>query len=238
MSQTHQALGALADELERSGEDRERLHLVRCALSFKRAWVELAEALHGLRQSGSFQRWGYPDLHSYCAAELHLKSSTVDKLLVSLSTVRTYAPDMLANRMAQAAPPSLDAIQYFNKAVELTEKAQSDESSKLDAPADVVDQLRAAVFDEGRSVTELRKQFNPVLRPKSPEVEAQETIRKTRTAAHKLVELVRNVDGLAEARVARLEAVVEALLRDLEAMSPSKPEKGEAGEEASAEAVS
>ena len=222
MSRSHQALGELVEELERSGQDRERLHVVRCALSFKRAWVDLAEALAALRQSGSYSRWGYSDLHSYCAEELHLKSATVDKLLLSLSAMRTYAPEVLANRMAGATPPSLDAIDYFSRAVDLTERAQKDESRHLDAPDEVMDQLRAAVFEEGRSLAELRKQFNPVLRPKSPEDEAVDSVRKTRAAVQKVIELVRNVDGLTEKRVARVEAALDALLRDLDALAPPK----------------
>lgn len=222
MSRSHQALGELVEELERSGKDRERLHVVRCAFNFKRAWVDLAEALAGLQQSGSFRRWGYDDLHGYCSQELHLKSATVDKLLLSLSAVRTYAPEVLANRRATSDLPSLDAVDYFSRAMNITERAQQDEARHLDAPEEVMDQLRAAVFDEGRSLSELRKQFNPVLHPKSPQDEAQEHIRKTRALAQRLMEHVRNVDGLTEKRAARVEAALDALLRDLDALTPSK----------------
>lgn len=233
MSQSHQALGTLVEELEQSGADRERLRVVRCALNFKRAWVELAEALAHLKQSGAFRAWGYEDLHSYCASELHIKAATVEKLLVSLTTVQTYAPEMLANRMAPAAPPSLDALDYFSKAVDLTERAERALPEGVEAPAnDVVDQLRAAVFDEGRSVKELRKQFNPVLRPKSPEEETVDGARKTRAAAQRLLELVNNLDGLTEKRVGRVVAVVESLLRDLEVMAPTKKKASSEEEEA------
>ena len=222
-------MGALAEELERTGADRDRIVLVRCAVNFKRAWVDLAEALAGLQQSRAFVRWGFEDLHQYCSSELNIKAATVDKLLLSLSTMRTYAPEALQGRGAPAVVPSMDAIEYFSRAVDRTERAGRDAAEaasasgpSLEAPGDVVDQLRAAVFDEGRSVSELRKQFNPVLHPKSPEEEAEEIVRKTRGAAQKLVELVGNLDFLAEKRVARLQAAIEALVRDLDEHSSTE----------------
>lgn len=221
----------MAEELERSGADRERLVLVRCALSFKRAWVDLAEALARLQQSKAYRRWGFDDLHAYCSAELHVKPATVDKLLLSLTAVRTYAPQVLAERDAPTLVPSMDAVEYFTKAVDYTERqrAKAGDTAEADGEPgeDVVDQLRAAVFDEGRSVAELRKQFNPVLRPKSPEDEALELVRKARTTAHKLMEMVRNIDALTEKRTARTEAAIEALVRDLDTIAPP-PSKGKA----------
>lgn len=238
MSRSHRELGALAEELERAGADRERLVLVRCALNFKRAWVDLAEALAGLQHSRAYRRWGFEDLHSYCSAELHVKPATVDKLLLSLSAVRTYAPQVLSDRAVPADVPSMDAVEYFTRAVDFTERKRSrgDAEGDGDEPAsDVVDQLRAAVFDEGRSVAELRKQFNPVFRPKAPEAEALEQVRKARATAQRLMELVRGVEALTEKRIARTEAAIEALVRDLDGIAPPASRgKAKAAEEQAA----
>jgi GTP cyclohydrolase I len=67
---SHQKLDALAQMLERTGEDPLRLELVHRAQRFKRSWVELAEALHELRGNRGYEAWGYADLHEYCAKEL------------------------------------------------------------------------------------------------------------------------------------------------------------------------
>lgn len=232
MSRGHQKLGALLDSLRASG-DRSRIDIVTRALNFKRAWVELAEGLSHLQHTRDFQRWGYDDLHAYCADELMIKAATVDKLLLSLSTVRTHAPEMLERHAGgyEADVPSLESVDYFARALDLTERDAASERRHIDAPASVVDELRAAVFEEGQSVGELRKRFNPVLRPKTPEQEAQELARKTRAATQRVLELVHNLEGLTEKRVARVEAALDALLRDLDALDPpAKKAKAEAAE--------
>lgn len=223
MSRSHQKLGELLESLRPDG-DRERLEIVTRALNFKRAWVELAEGLAALQHSGAYRRWGFEDLHAYCAGELMIKAATVNKLLVSLSTMRDHAPQVLQTRVRDDVP-SLDAVDYFARALDLTERDQRDDGEdrsrpRIEAPDQVVEELRAAVFEEGQSVGELRKRFNPVLRPKTPEQEGQELTRKTRVAAQRLVQLVHNLEGLTEKRVARVEAALDALLRDLDKLDP------------------
>lgn len=230
MARSHQKLGELLESLRPSG-DRERLDIVARALNFKRAWVELAEGLAKLQSSGAYRRWGFDDLHSYCTGELMIKPATVDKLLLSLSTVRDHAPDVL-QAPSRDEVPSLDAVDYFARALNLTERDEAEAHHKIDAPERVVEELRAAVFDEGQSVGELRKRFNPVLRPKTPEQEGQELSRKTRAAAQRLLQLVHNLDGIAEKRVARVEAALDALLRDLDKLDPAPTEKADADADA------
>jgi len=70
--------------------------------------------------------------------------------------------------------------------------------------------------------------------PKTPEQEAQELTRKTRAAVQRVLELVHNLEGLTEKRVARVEAALDSLLRDLDTIDP--PER-KAKREAEAEAV-
>ena len=132
--------------------------------------------------------------------------------------------------LEQGAPrdvPSLDSVDYFSRALGLNASGgggADDAPRRLDAPDGVVEELRAAVFEEGQSVGELRKRFNPVLHPKPEEAVVADQVRKTRTASARLMELVRNLDGLSEKRVARVEASIEALMRDLDKMAPP-PEK-------------
>lgn len=224
MVSTHRKLDALFQSLSDSGEDPRRLEIVRRAINFKRAWVELADGLTTLQRSGAYEKWGYTDLHEYCSNELHIRPATTDKLLLSLNTVRDHAPQMLEQGTPQDVP-SLDSVDYFSRALDLTGPGAKDASRRLDAPDDVVEELRAAVFDEGQSVGELRKRFNPVLRPKPDEEQAADNARKTRTAAARLLELVRNLDGLSEKRIARVEASVDALMRDLDKLAPPAEKK-------------
>lgn len=121
---------------------------------------------------------------------------------------------MCCRATASREIPSLDAVDYFNRALGSEQKPGP--FRRLDAPEHVLDQLRSAVFDEGQGVRELRERFNPVLKPKSDTPEPQDTVRKARTAAQKLSQLLGEIEGLTEARVARVQAAIEALLRDLE----------------------
>jgi hypothetical protein len=220
VSETHDRLEALADRLEQAGDDPFRVTLLRCAQRFKRSWLELAKVLYELQSRRGFDRWGYADLHEYCQKELAIRPSTVDKLLLSYGTVQRHAPEVLAGvnsgSRERSDVPSFDAVDYFARAIGREESA----SKRLDAAPEVIDKLRAAVFEEGRSLPELRGEFGPLLRPKS--AESEDVAARARTAAHKLLSILPNVPGLTEARMARTCAALEALVRDLEAMEPAQ----------------
>lgn len=199
--------------LERAGDDPERLGLVERAQRFKRSWIELAEALAGLRKTRSYERWGYADLHEYCNRELSIKPATVDKLLLSFGTVARYAPEVLEHDGVAHQVPSIDAVDYFSRAIGDDERPGP--FRRLDVKNDVVEQLRAAVFDEGQGVRELRERFNPVLKPKTLP-EGSELARRARDTAKRLLALLPDLRELSEARIGRVTAALESLIRDLE----------------------
>lgn len=217
MPKSHDRLQALADKLERDGSDPLRLEVVRRAERFKRSWIELASALADAREQRAFERWGYADLHEYCQKELALRPATVDKLLLSYGTVRTHAPQMLKAQHHEV--PSLESVDYFARAIAATERP----SRRLDAPEPaVLDQLRTAVFDQGRSLPELRGEFGPLLHPKA-ELSAREEARKrARAAAQRVLELLPELRGVSEARVGRVTAALEALINDLDALDAAR----------------
>jgi hypothetical protein len=217
MSKGHDVLEALADRMERSGEDSARVDIVRRAQRFKRSWVELAEGLHALRKTRRYEEWGFSDLSDYCTKELHIKAATLDKLVLSYGALREHAPDVLARDGVSRDIPSLDAVDYFSKALGDRDRNDGDKK-RLDAPSGVIDELRAAVFDEGRSVGELRKRFDPILRPRSPDEEQSDGLRRLKALADRMNEAVQNTAGLSEKRVARVVAALEALLRDIAEM--------------------
>jgi hypothetical protein len=210
-------LDALAEMLERTGDDPLRLDLVQRAQRFKRSWVDLAEALSRLRQNRAYEQWGYADLQEYCSSELAIRGATVDKLLLSFSTVQRHAPEVLKRDGVARDIPSIDAVDFFSRALGSEEKPGP--VRRLDAADETIEQLRSAVFDEGSNVRELRERFQPVLRPQAAgeTLDAHEPARKARVTAAKLCEMLPDLPGLTEARIGRTLAALEALLRDLDA---------------------
>jgi hypothetical protein len=225
MSKGHEVLEALADRMENSGGDPARVDIVRRAQRFKRSWVELAEGLTALRKNRRYEKWGYSDLADYCQKELHIKPVTMEKLVLSYGTLRQHAPEVLRRDGVSREIPSLEVVDYFSRAV----SPDADSGKKrMDAPREVLDELRNAIFDEGRSLGELRKRFDPILRPKSAEEEANDQLRKLKSMAEKLSEAVQNTEGLSEKRVGRVLAVMESLVRDVDELIEKQGGRGRA----------
>ncbi len=217
MSGMVQRLKQLVEDLEQGGGAPERLHAARCALAFKRSWVELAGALSAVREGGAYQSWGYDDLLSYCASELGLRRATVDKLLVSYATLNKHAPRRLESD-EEGAIPSYQALDYFARA---TGEPRADGSMPKNAPkqpieGEVYDQLRAAVFEQGQTAAQLRYNFDPLVRPRSPEERQLLALRRASATAQRLLEQLGEVDGLAEEQVNHLQAVIDDLRGQIE----------------------
>jgi hypothetical protein len=214
-------LDDLEEVLARAGDDPERLTLVQRAQRFKRSWVELAQSLAALRASRSYERWGFADLHEYCAKELAVKPVTVDKLLLSLNTVQRHAPEVLERDGVARSIPSLEAVEYFGRAIGTDDRPGP--ARRLDAPDSVIDELRSAVFDENQGVRELRQRFTPALHPERAERdEEDELVRRAQQASERLRLMVQDIPGLTEARIARVTAALEAFERDLASLHPAK----------------
>ncbi|MEZ4382812.1 MAG: hypothetical protein R3A79_15870 [Nannocystaceae bacterium] len=230
-------IDALAELLERTGGDAERLEVVRRTQRFKRSWIELAEALAKVRSSQSYTRWGYNDFYKYCSEELTLKRPTVDKLVLSFHTIRSHAPEVLEWDGVAKVIPSYEAVDYFSRAVgevdgrgpvapkkssAKSEEVEALDEDELEAGGDepeVIREVRAAVFDEGKPLAELRKRFDPVLYPRPKGAEKLELITKASAAARRLAELLPDIDGLEAKRVQKIEVELGALRQELEAIA-------------------
>ncbi len=223
MSKATEKIDALLAELEESGADPARLDALRCTQRFKRSWVELGEMLVKMRAEGKWEEWGFADFHSYCATELHLRRATVDKLTVSFSTLQRLAPQVLKWDGIQREVPSYQAVDYFGKAVQAANKPPEQRTPASGqappAPREVLKDLRHAVFDEGQSVAELRKRFDPILRPKPRGADELDAIQKALGAARKLAELLPEIDGLSEDKVVPVEKALGHLREELEALA-------------------
>jgi len=217
-------LDRIAESLAERGADPERLDLVDRARRFKRSWVEMAEGLVRVRDSRAYERWGYPDIHAYCAQELQIRSATVDKLLLSYLAVRRHAPRVLERDGVDEPLPAMDAVDYFARAVG-TDAANDAPEPVRDAADEVVEELRHAVFDERSPVAVLRRRFDPVLFPKPDGAEELSSLRKADGAARRLLALLDGVDGLSRRRVREVSAALEGLREDLAPLLESARER-------------
>lgn len=240
MSGGTKKIDALADLLEKTGSDAERLEVVRRTQRFKRSWIELAEALAKVRSTQAYTRWGFNDFYTYCAEELTLKKATVDKLVLSFHTIRSHAPEVLEWDGVARVIPSYEAVDYFSRAVHEYGEETGVVEPTPDAPppanrpprgkkgpeaGEMLGEVKAAVFDEGQPLAELRKRFDPVLFPRPKGAEKLDAIQKASAAARRLAELLPDIDGLSEKRVQKLENELGALRQELDALAEPLKEK-------------
>ena len=109
--------------------------------------------------------------------------------------------------------PSIDAVDYFARLV------GDHADDPREHPEAIVAELRQAVFDEARPVNALRRQFNPILCPRSDEEVARETVERASAATRRLLSLLPALQGLSRRRRSELAAVLEALDRELAAIA-------------------
>ncbi|MCA9712058.1 MAG: hypothetical protein KDK70_39850 [Myxococcales bacterium] len=228
MTKATEKIDALLARLEQTGADPQRLDALRRTQSFKRSWVELAQTLVEIRRDSSYEAWGYEDFYKYCTQELFLKRGTVDKLTVSYSTLKRLAPSVLQWDGVEREIPSYQAVDYFSKAMGATTERggrAANDAMPTPPPREVIKDLRHAVFDEGQSVAELRRRFDPILRPRPAGAEVLDAINKAMVTARKLAELLPDVDGLTDKRIATTEKALGALRQDLEELAAPLREK-------------
>lgn len=225
MSATDQ-LETRVQDLEADGADPLRIDLLRRARLFKRSWVEMAEGLLAVRTRRAYEAWGYDDFYRYCADELLIKRRTVDKLTGSYQTLQRHAPDALEHGDQL---PSVDAVSYFNRALERSGIQQEEGWAPVqDNDAAPIEQLRQAVFEEGRPIHALRKEFQQVIFAKSDEEAELEALEKANTTAQRLSRLLVDVPGLGADRVAEVSAALDGLIRDLEPLIEERRPEPEA----------
>ncbi len=147
---------AMEDRMAAVADDPERADALSKARSFKRTWLELADALARVQKSGSWTRWGFDSFDSYCRKELHLKEATVSKLLGSFRFLESSAPRVLerARSQPEAHVPSMAAVDFVQRA---TDRGAADE--------DTLKSIRQAAFDEGTEAPLLTRKFREVAFP-------------------------------------------------------------------------
>ncbi len=200
---------AMEDQLLAVADDPLRADTLAKARAFKRTWLELADALARVQKAAEWQRWGFTDFDAYCRKELHLRSSTVAKLLGSYRFLESSAPKVIERARGEdplGPIPSHAAVQFVQKA---TERGAADEETLAT--------IRRVAFDEGAEAPLLSRQFKEVAFPEEA-VEKRERLRgQIAGAARRLSALIAEEGAPVSRKMAvKVEEAIGELLEALD----------------------
>jgi len=189
--------------------DPERADTLAKARAFKRTWLELAEALSGCTEKRLWEKWGFSDFDAYCRKELHLRGSTVAKLLGSYRFLETSAPRVIERARTdhyEAPIPSLATVDFVQRA---TEKGAADEAT--------LESIRRVAFDEGAEAPVLKSKFGELAFPQTPRDRKEKQRAQIAAAARRLSSLIAE-DGapIPKQLAIRVEEMVGELLESIE----------------------
>jgi hypothetical protein len=149
----------MEDRMLAVSDDPVRADTLQKARAFKRTWLELAEALSRASDKRLWEKWGFSDFDAYCRKELHLRSSTVAKLLGSFRFLETSAPKVIERARTdryEAPIPSLPVVEFVQRA---TETGSADEET--------IKSIHRMAFEEGAEPAAINKQFGKIVFPQS-----------------------------------------------------------------------
>ncbi|HEU4614226.1 MAG TPA: hypothetical protein VFS15_19160 [Kofleriaceae bacterium] len=200
----------MEDRLLAVAGDPLRADTLQKARAFKRTWLELAEALTKVQSSRSWEQWGFSDFDAYCRKELHLRGSTVAKLLGSFRFLETSAPRVIERARSEGfegAPiPSLPAVEFVQKA---TERAAAD--------PETIETIKRVAFDEGLDAPLLAKKFKEIAFPESSADKREKLRSNIAQTARKLSSLIAEEGSPVPTKLAiRVEEIVGELLEAIE----------------------
>ena len=180
------------------------------ARSFKRTWLELAEALAKVQHHTSWEQWGYTDFDSYCRKELHLRGATVQKLLGSYRFLETSAPRVIERARGtdhfEAPIPSLPVVEFVQKA---TERAAAD--------PETLETIQRVAFDEGMEAPVLARRFKDVAFPETDRERRDKLRASIAQAARRLSSLIAEEGSPVPKKLAiQVEETVGELLEAIE----------------------
>jgi hypothetical protein len=173
---------AMEDRMLAVAGDPVRADTLAKARSFKRTWLELAEALDRAHDKRLWEKWGFPDFDAYCRKELHLRASTVAKLLGSYRFLESNAPRVIERARADdgdAPIPSLPAVEFVKRA---TEKGTADEET--------LRSIHRVAFDEGAEAPVLTRKFGELAFPQTDRERKEKMRAQLAAAARRLSTLI------------------------------------------------
>jgi hypothetical protein len=199
----------MEDRLHEVASDPERADTLQRARAFKRTWLELAEALTRANDRRLWEKWGFPDFDAYCRKELHLRGSTVAKLLGSYRFLETSAPRVIERARTdrfEAPIPSLPVVEFVQRA---TEAGSAD--------PETLRSIHRVAFEEGAETPMLNRQFGKLAFPQT-ETDRREKLRGSiAQAARRLSSLIAETDAPVPRKLAiKVEETIGELLEAIE----------------------
>jgi hypothetical protein len=192
---------ALAEAEIAHADDPERAELLRRARHFKASWIELGEALTGLKRSGRWKQWGYESLDAYAKGELHLRQETVDKLTGSYSFLRRHAPTVLARDALRERIPSYQAVDFLRRA-EASEQA----------PTAAVEEIRRRVLEEAAPAASIAREYRDVVFPIDADQRRTRELAGLKNVAKRLHELLAETRAVPRKLAGDVSGALERLL--------------------------
>ncbi len=189
--------------------DPERADTLAKARAFKRTWLELAEALSRCTEKKLWEKWGFSDFDAYCRKELHLRGSTVAKLLGSYRFLESSAPRVIERAREdhyEAPIPSIATVEFVQRA---TDHGKADEET--------MQTIHRVAFEEGAEAPVLKSKFGQIVFPVS-ERDRRDKARSTiAAAARRLSALIAEADSPVPKKIAvQLEESIGELLEAIE----------------------
>lgn len=199
----------MEDRMLAVASDPMRADTLQKARAFKRTWLELADALTKVQGSRAWEGWGFPDFDAYCRKELHLRSSTVAKLLGSYRFLETSAPRVIERAREdrfEAPIPSLPAVEFVQKA-----------SARGAADPETIETIKRVAFEEGVDAPLLAKQFKAIAFPETDSDRREKLRGNIAQAARRLSALIAEEGSPVPKKLAvQVEEVVGELLEAIE----------------------
>jgi len=199
----------MEDRMHAVSDDPERAETLARARAFKRTWLELAESLTRASDKRLWEKWGFSDFDAYCRKELHLRGSTVAKLLGSYRFLETTAPRVIERARTdryEAPIPSLPAVEFVQRA---TEAGAAD--------AETLRSIHRVAFDEGAEAPLLTRQFGKLAFPQTDGDKREKLRGSIAQAARRLSALIAEAGApIPKPLAIRVEETIGELLEAIE----------------------
>ncbi|MBA2540503.1 MAG: hypothetical protein H0V17_12755 [Deltaproteobacteria bacterium] len=179
------------------------------ARAFKRTWLELAEALSRCSEKKLWEGWGFSDFDAYCRKELHLRGSTVSKLLGSYRFLESSAPRVIERAREdhfEMPIPSIATVEFVQKA---TEHGSADEET--------LQTIHRIAFEEGAEAPVLKSKFGEIVFPVTDRDRREKARAQIAAAARRLSALIAEEGSPVPKKIAiALEETIGELLEAIE----------------------
>ena len=199
----------MEDRMHSVSSDPVRADTLQKARSFKRTWLELAEALSRVNDKRLWESWGFSDFDAYCRKELHLRSATVAKLLGSYRFLETSAPKVIERARTdhfEAPIPSIATVEFVQKA---TAEGHADEET--------LRTIHHSAFEEGLEKPMLARKFGELVFPQTDRDKREKMRAQLAQAARRLSSLLAEEGSPVPRQLAvRVEETIGELLEAIE----------------------